>query len=102
MDRGRRRESDPDKAWRVNALGPRHVVDAASRVGAHVLHLSTDYVFDGTKLDPYVEWDRTNPQPAYGRSKLGGEAEVLAYPGASVVRTAQCAASTAATWSRPC
>ncbi len=81
-------ESDPDKAWRVNALGPRHVVDAASRVGAHVLHLSTDYVFDGTKLDPYVEWDRTNPQSAYGRSKLGGEAEVLAYPGASVVRTA--------------
>jgi dTDP-4-dehydrorhamnose reductase len=81
-------ESDPDKAWRVNALGPRHVVDAASRVGAHVLHVSTDYVFDGTKLDPYVEWDRTNPQSAYGRSKLGGEVEVLAYPGASVVRTA--------------
>ena len=81
-------ESDPDKAWRVNALGPRHVVDAASRVDAHVLHVSTDYVFDGTKLDPYVEWDRTNPQSAYGRSKLGGEAEVLAYPGASVVRTA--------------
>lgn len=81
-------ESDPDKAWRVNALGPRHVVDAASRVGAHVLHVSTDYVFDGTKLDPYVEWDRTNPQSAYGRSKLGGEVEVLAYPGAAVVRTA--------------
>lgn len=81
-------ESDPDKAWRVNALGPRHVVDAAARVGAHVVHLSTDYVFDGTKLDPYVEWDRTNPRSAYGRSKLGGEVEVLAYPGAAVVRTA--------------
>lgn len=81
-------ESDPDKAWRVNALGPRHVVDAASRVGAHVVHLSTDYVFDGTKLEPYVEWDRTNPQSAYGRSKLGGEVEVLAQPGAAVVRTA--------------
>jgi dTDP-4-dehydrorhamnose reductase len=81
-------ESDPDRAWRVNALGPRHVVDAASRVGAHVVHLSTDYVFDGTKLDPYVEWDPTNPRSAYGRSKLGGEVEVLAYPGACVVRTA--------------
>lgn len=81
-------ESDPDKAWRVNALGPRHVVDAAARVGAHVVHLSTDYVFDGTKLDPYVEWDRTNPRSAYGRSKLGGEVEALAYPGAAVVRTA--------------
>jgi dTDP-4-dehydrorhamnose reductase len=81
-------ESDPDKAWRINALGPRHVVDAASRVGAHVVHVSTDYVFDGTKLDPYVEWDRTNPQSAYGRSKLGGELEVQAYPGSCVVRTA--------------
>jgi dTDP-4-dehydrorhamnose reductase len=64
------------------------VVDAASRVGAHVVHVSTDYVFDGTKLDPYVEWDRTNPQSAYGRSKLGGELEVQAYPGSCVVRTA--------------
>jgi dTDP-4-dehydrorhamnose reductase len=81
-------ESDPDRAWRINALGPRHVVDAASRVGAHVVHVSTDYVFDGTKLDPYVEWDRTNPQSAYGRSKLGGELEVQAYPGSCVVRTA--------------
>jgi dTDP-4-dehydrorhamnose reductase len=81
-------ESDPDKAWRINALGPRHVVDAASRVGAHVVHVSTDYVFDGTKLDPYVEWDRTNPQSAYGRSKLGGELEVGRYPASTIVRTA--------------
>ena len=79
-------ESDPDKAWRVNALGVRHVVDGARRVGAHVVHVSTDYVFDGTKLDPYVEWDRPNPQSAYGRSKLGGEQEVD--PGHAVVRTA--------------
>jgi dTDP-4-dehydrorhamnose reductase len=81
-------ESDPDKAWRVNALGARHVVDAASHAGAHVVHVSTDYVFDGTKLDPYVEWDPTNPQSAYGRSKLGGEHEVMAYPGHAIVRTA--------------
>ena len=79
-------ESDPDRAWRVNALGPRHVMDAARRVGAHVVHVSTDYVFDGTKLDPYVEWDATNPRSVYGASKLGGEREID--PGSTIVRTA--------------
>ncbi|HLM62827.1 MAG TPA: dTDP-4-dehydrorhamnose reductase [Acidimicrobiales bacterium] len=79
-------ESEPDRAWRVNALGVRHVMDGARRVGAHVLHVSTDYVFDGTKLDPYVEWDAPNPQSVYGSSKLGGETEVD--PGHTIVRTA--------------
>src|SRR5690606_38139714 len=69
-------EADPDRAWRINALGVRWVTDAARRVGAHVVHVSTDYVFDGTKDGPYVEWDAPNPQSAYGRSKLGGEREV--------------------------
>ncbi len=78
-------ESDPDRAWRVNALGVRHLVEAARIVGAHVCHLSTDYVFDGTKAGPYTEWDATNPQSVYGRSKLGGEAEVG--PSATLVRT---------------
>jgi dTDP-4-dehydrorhamnose reductase len=79
-------ESEPDRAWRVNALGPRWVADAARRVGAHVVQVSTDYVFDGTKAGPYVEWDTPNPQSAYGRSKLGGEREVD--PSHAVVRTA--------------
>jgi dTDP-4-dehydrorhamnose reductase len=79
-------ESDPDRAYRVNALGVRWVADAARRVGAHVVQVSTDYVFDGTKPEPYVEWDRPNPQSAYGRSKLGGEHEVD--PAHTVVRTA--------------
>jgi dTDP-4-dehydrorhamnose reductase len=79
-------ETDPDRAWRVNALGPRWVADAARRVGAHVVQVSTDYVFDGTKSAPYVEWDVPNPQSAYGRSKLGGEQEVG--PTDTVVRTA--------------
>ena len=79
-------ESDPDKAWLINALGVRHVMDGARRVGAHLVHVSTDYVFDGTKLDPYVEWDQTNPRSSYGRSKLGGEQEVD--PGHAVARTA--------------
>jgi dTDP-4-dehydrorhamnose reductase len=61
-------------------------MDGARRTGAHVLHVSTDYVFDGTKLDPYVEWDATNPQSVYGSSKLGGETEVD--PGHTIVRTA--------------
>jgi len=81
-------EGDPDTAFRVNALGTRWVADASRRAGAHLCHLSTDYVFDGTKDGPYVEWDRPNPQSVYGASKLGGEHEVAAHaPGASVVRT---------------
>jgi dTDP-4-dehydrorhamnose reductase len=79
-------EADPDRAWRINALGVRWVADAARQVGAHVVHVSTDYVFDGTKPEPYVEWDRPNPQSAYGRSKLGGELEVD--PASAIVRTA--------------
>lgn len=79
-------ESDPDRAWRINALGVRWVTDAARRVGAHIVQVSTDYVFDGTKPAPYVEWDPTNPVSAYGRSKRGGELEVD--PAATIVRTA--------------
>ena len=79
-------EADPDRAWRINALGVRWVTDAARTAGAHVVHVSTDYVFDGTKPTPYVEWDEPNPTSAYGRSKLGGEREVD--PACSIVRTA--------------
>lgn len=78
-------ESDTDRAWQINALGVRHVTDAARRVGAHVCQISTDYVFDGTKPAPYVEWDPPNPVSVYGRSKWGGEQE--ADPSASIVRT---------------
>jgi dTDP-4-dehydrorhamnose reductase len=78
-------ETEPDRAWRVNTLGTRHVMEAARRVGAYVVYLSTDYVFDGTKPEPYVEWDDPRPASVYGRSKLGGEREVD--PGCAVVRT---------------
>jgi dTDP-4-dehydrorhamnose reductase len=77
-------EADPDRAFRVNALGTRHVAEAAGRVGAHLLSISTDYVFDGTKPEPYVEWDAPNPMSVYGRSKRGGEIEVG--PDATLVR----------------
>ena len=81
-------EGDPDRAYRVNSLGTRWIADASRRVGAYLSYVSTDYVFDGTKATPYVEWDETNPQSVYGRSKLGGEREVQAHaPGSSIVRT---------------
>jgi len=79
-------ESDPDRAFRVNALGTRHVVEAAARVGARVVYLSTDYVFDGEQQAPYVEWDRPNPQSVYGRSKYAGELEAALAPDSTVVR----------------
>ena len=81
-------EGDPDRAFRVNALGARHVAEAARLTGAHLCYVSTDYVFDGTSPRPYREWDETAPQSVYGHSKRGGELEVLAgAPGASIVRT---------------
>ena len=79
-------EGDPDHAFAVNALGTRHVSEAARRVGARVVFFSTDYVFDGTKDTPYVEWDAPNPQSVYGRSKLAGERELAGEPDATVVR----------------
>lgn len=81
-------ETDPGRAFRVNALGSRNVAEAAQRYGAHLVALSTDYVFDGNLPRPYNEWDQTNPLSVYGASKLAGEREVIgACPAASVVRT---------------
>ena len=66
-------ETDPERAYRNNALAVRWLAIAANRVGAHLVHVSTDYVFDGSATEPYREWDATNPISVYGRSKLGGE-----------------------------
>jgi dTDP-4-dehydrorhamnose reductase len=79
-------ESDPERAMRVNGVGTRHVAEAARRAGAHLLYISTDYVFDGTKTSPYDETDVPNPQSSYGRSKLAGEVEAGGLPDATIVR----------------
>lgn len=78
-------EEQVETAYRVNCAATRFVADGARRVGAHVVYVSTDYVFDGTKTTPYVEWDGPNPQSVYGRTKLGGESEID--PGWTIART---------------
>jgi len=78
-------ELDADRAYQVNSLGTRHIVEGARMVGARVCYVSTDYVFDGTASSPYREWDDPNPRSVYGRSKLGGERELD--PGSTLVRT---------------
>jgi dTDP-4-dehydrorhamnose reductase len=78
-------ESDPDRAFAVNAMGTRFVVEASRLVDAAVHYISTDYVFDGTKDSAYVEWDQTNPQSVYGASKLAGERELG--DNSSIIRT---------------
>ncbi len=77
-------ETDADAAHRVNADGARNVAESAARV----VYVSTDYVFDGAKAEPYVESDATSPLQAYGHSKLAGErATTAASPGHLVVRS---------------
>lgn len=66
-------ETDFDNAFRINALGPRNLSIAATEVGAKMLHISTDYVFDGQADKPYIEIDKPNPQGVYGLTKLAGE-----------------------------
>ncbi len=82
-------ESDRDAAFRANGQAPGELAAAARRAGAPILHLSTDYVFDGTKPGPYVETDPTGPATVYGASKLAGEKAVVdAQPDSLVLRTA--------------
>jgi dTDP-4-dehydrorhamnose reductase len=69
-------ETNQDLALKVNGLGPRHLAVACRRLGLKLVHVSTDYIFDGAKAGPYVEWDAPRPLSVYGLSKLLGEEAV--------------------------
>ena len=66
-------EDEWDKAYKINAIGPRNLSIAASETGAKMIHVSTDYVFNGKADRPYTEFDKPDPQGAYGVTKLAGE-----------------------------
>ena len=79
-------EADPDGAAAVNASGPGFLAEAAAAAGAWLIHVSTDYVFDGAKTSPYLESDPTGPRSIYGSTKLLGERAVaIAAPDAHTI-----------------
>src|SRR5262245_8742991 len=80
-------ETETQRAFAVNGEAVEHVAAAAARVGASLIHVSTDYVFDGEARQPYREDGATAPRSVYGRSKLEGEQWALAYERSLVVRT---------------
>ncbi len=81
-------ESQPDKCFEVNALGPRNLAVAAAANDVKLITISTDYVFDGLLSEPYDELSTPNPQGVYGKSKLEGELLVAAAaPSATIVRS---------------
>ena len=66
-------ETDGDNAYKINAIGPRNLSIAATETGAKLIHVSTDYVFEGNDPNPRTEFDKVNPISMYGRTKLAGE-----------------------------
>ncbi|MBV9654430.1 MAG: dTDP-4-dehydrorhamnose reductase [Acetobacteraceae bacterium] len=81
-------ETDPDAAYRANRDGPAELARLCAEARVPLVHISTDYVFDGSKSEPYREDDPVNPQGVYGASKRAGEEAVwAAHPGAVVLRT---------------
>lgn len=78
-------ETEVEMAYKLNAVAVRHMNEAAVRFGSYLVHISTDYVFSGNKVGPYVEWDTPDPLSVYGASKRAGETEVD--PQNAIVRT---------------
>jgi dTDP-4-dehydrorhamnose reductase len=82
-------EANEDIAFKVNTIGPRNLAIAAEETGAKLIHISTDYVFSGIGTVPYGEYDITNPQSIYGKTKLMGEDYVKQFSSKYfIVRTA--------------
>lgn len=81
-------ESEKDRAYAINSIGVRNLVAGCADVDAQLIHLSTDFVFDGEKKVPYTEFDAPNPQSIYALSKLGGDNEALRYEKATILRVA--------------
>ena len=78
-------ESEPELALAINGVAPGILAEEAKRLGAALIHYSTDYVFDGTKTAPYTEDDEPRPISAYGRSKLAGEQAIQAADGPHLI-----------------
>ena len=74
-------EAAPELAWAINAAGPAVIAEEARRLGALLIHYSTDYVYDGSKLGPWVETDAPNPLNVYGKTKLAGDEAIAAVGG---------------------
>ncbi len=84
-----KQEGDVDLSYKINAIGPRNLAIAATEVGARLVHVSTDYVFDGNGTRPYIEFDKTGPVSVYGKTKLAGEEMVKQFArNFYIVRTA--------------
>lgn len=72
-------ENNKEEAYQINVLGTRNIAQICQEYDAKLIHISTDFVFDGLKTSPYTEWDATNPINVYGETKLKGELEVKAH-----------------------
>lgn len=83
-----RAEDEPGATFAVNAAGPANIAAAIKGTDCRLIHISTDYVFDGSKNTPYLETDEPCPDTIYGKSKLEGEINVLTHPWTIIIRTA--------------
>lgn len=81
-------EEEKDMAYKINSQAVAVIGNSTNKINAKVVHVSTDYVYDGTSFRPYIETDNTSPQSVYGHSKLEGEKELLANnPDSIIIRT---------------
>ena len=79
---------EKEKCYALNALAPRFISECAKKYGTKMVHISTDYVFDGRQTKPYTETNKANPLSVYGQAKFEGEKAVLEYQNSLVARTA--------------